>query len=79
MSRITLDVEKKDLETVLTILNNLKNGLVKNIKVDNKTTNQMQAKKPARKPVLEDEFMSAKPTNSKYLSPTAFKNRIKKN
>ena len=79
MSKITLDVEKKDLDTVLSILNNLKSGLVKNIKVDNKTTNPIQAKKPVKKPVLEDEFMSTKPSNSKYLSPSAFKNRINQN
>lgn len=79
MSKITLDVEKKDLDTVLTILNNLKSGLVKNVKVDNKPTNSMQAKKPVRKPVLEDEFMNTKPSGSKYLSPSAFKNRINQN
>lgn len=82
MSKITLDVEKKDIDTVLTILNNLKSGLVKNITVDNRKVNTNQinkaVSKPQKKPILEDEFMSSTPTNSKYLSPNAFKNRLNK-
>ena len=36
MSQIILDVDKKDMNTVLTILNNLKAGLIKNISSDGK-------------------------------------------
>lgn len=79
MSKITFDVDKKDLNTVLTILNNLKQGLVKNISVDNKATNSMQTKKAVKNAVLEDEFLSSKPTNSKYLSKSAYKQKMSNN
>lgn len=79
MSEITFDVDKKDLNTVLTILNNLKQGLVKNISVDNKATNSMQTKKAVKNAVLEDEFLSSKPTNSKYLSKSAYKQKMSNN
>lgn len=77
MSKITLDVDKQNLETVLTILNNLKTGLIKNIDVDQKgILNKIQNKKAVKQQaVLEDEFIP-KPTNSKYLSRDAFKQRL---
>lgn len=80
LSKITLDVDKQNLDTVLTILNNLKAGLVNNIDVDQKgILNKIQNKKAAKKQaVLEDEFIS-KPTNSKYLSRDAFKQRLNRN
>jgi hypothetical protein len=34
MSKITLDVENKNVETILSLLNNLKEGLILNIEVD---------------------------------------------
>ena len=59
MSKITLDVDKNDVNTVLTILNNLRAGLVKNITVDNKKApSSLVAKKAAKQAVLEDEFMA---------------------
>ncbi|MGA1932682.1 hypothetical protein ACH5BF_08185 [Arcobacter sp. YIC-464] len=80
MSKITLDVDKQNLDTVLVILKNLKNGLIKNIDIDQKNiVNKMQEKKLVKQQaILEDEFI-AKPTNSKYLSKDAFKERLKKN
>lgn len=80
MSKITLDVDKQNLDTVLVILKNLKNGLIKNIDIDQKNVvNKMQEKKLVKQQaILEDEFI-VKPTNSKYLSKDAFKERLKKN
>lgn len=79
MSKITLDVDKKDVNTVLTILNNLKAGLVKNIAVDNKAiTNSMVAKKVVKQAILEDEFIPKPSSASKYLSKTAYKEKLSK-
>jgi len=79
LSKITLDVDKQDLDTVLTILDNLKAGLINKVTVDNKIiSSSIQNKKVTQKrPVLEDEFMSAAPTNSKY-SKAAYKQRLVK-
>lgn len=80
MSKITLDVDKNDVNTILVILNNLKSGLVKNIAVDSKNvTNSIQTKKAAKQAVLEDEFMSKAPSTSKYMSRNAYKNKLNTN
>lgn len=79
MSKITLDVDKKDVNTVLTILNNLKAGLVKNLHVDNKAiTNSMQGKKAVKQAILEDEFIAKPTTTSKYLSKAAYREKLNK-
>ena len=79
MSKITLDVDKNDVNTVLTILNNLKAGLVKNITVDNKKApSSLVAKKAVKQAVLEDEFMAKPSSHSKY-SMSAYKNRLAEN
>lgn len=78
MSKITLDVDKNDVNTVLTILNNLKAGLIKNITVDNKRApSAVSSKKIAKTAVLEDEFMPKPTSNSKY-STSAYKQRLAK-
>ncbi|MFK2822954.1 hypothetical protein ACH5BK_08225 [Arcobacter sp. YIC-80] len=77
MSKITLDVDKQNVETLLVILKNLKSDLIKNISIDEKNIlNKIQEKKAIKQQaVLEDEFIQ-KPTNSKYLSRDAFKNKL---
>lgn len=78
MSKITLDVDKNDVNTVLTILNNLKAGLVKNISVDNKKApSNTQIRKPVKQAILEDEFIAKPSSNSKY-SMSAYKERLAK-
>lgn len=79
MSKITLDVDKNDINTVMTILNNLKAGLVKNITIDNKRVSSLPTKKAIKKVILEDEFMPKQNTSSKYVSKEAFKERLAKN
>jgi len=91
MAKITLDVEEKNLSTVLTILQNLKPGLIKNISQEqikpvsssiNKQNNKRYLSKDAYKKklnqnILEDEFLPKTTSASKYLSPQEFKNRLK--
>jgi hypothetical protein len=77
LSKIILEVEDKNIDTVLLILHNLKQGLVKNISSDKRNINtSIQAKKALKKQVVEDEFMSAAPSSGKYLSRSAFKNKL---
>lgn len=80
MSKITLDIEERNIETVLTILNNLKPGLIQNMSYSNNDIkSRMQAKKVIKQEkVEEDEFFSKTPSSGKYLSKSAFKNKLQK-
>lgn len=80
MSKIILDIDEKNIDTVLTILNNLKSGLIKNISAPtNNINSRMQAKKVLKQQnIQEDEFMSSSPSTGKYLSRSAYKNKLKK-
>ena len=79
MSKIVLDVEDKNLDTVLLILHNLKQGLVTNINTDKKSINTtIQAKKALKNKVLDHEFMDESPSSGKYLSKSAYKNKLRK-
>jgi len=62
VSKIILDVNSSDINTVLTILNNLKAGLIKNISVNGQNKNTSPT--PS--------------STTKYLSPNEYKNRLKK-
>lgn len=76
MSKIILDVDKNNLDTVMTILDNLNPKLINNISIDNKIQRKVQniEKKPIQKP-LEDEFIP-KTSSSKYLSRNAYKQKL---
>lgn len=66
MARIILEVDSTKVKTVLTILKNLKVGLIKKIQLEEKSK------------VANDDFMDIKPSHSKYISKDEFKHRLKK-
>ncbi len=70
MSKITLDVKPENLKTVLTILENLKVGLVENIKVDKSSTKYQ----PKTNKVIKEN----QPVSGKYIDPASFKKRLNK-
>ena len=80
MSKITLDIDDKNIDTILTILNNLKPGLIKNLSTSASSINsRIQAKKVLKgQNIEEDEFMSKTPSMGKYLSKSAYKNKLHK-
>lgn len=80
MSKIVLDIDEKNIDTVLIILNNLKPGLIKNISSStNNINSRMQAKKLLKQQnIEEDEFMSSSPSTGKYLSKSEYKNKLRK-
>ncbi|WP_320036447.1 hypothetical protein [Halarcobacter sp.] len=83
MAKINIDVDDKNLTTVMTILKNLKSGLIKNINVESKNNekdrylSKEKYKQKVQKKVLEDEFLPKSTSTSKYLSPNEFKKRLK--
>lgn len=64
MAKIILDVDDKNLSTVLNILENLKTGLIKNI-----DTQKRASSKPVSSSLSNND-------NKKYLSKSAYKNRL---
>jgi len=66
MAKITLDVDRKNLHTVLNIIENLKDGLINDIQKNEKSTNIKETKPVA----------SSNTTGSKYVSRSEFKNRL---
>jgi len=80
LSKIVLDIDEKNIDTVLIILNNLKPGLIKNISSStNNINSRMQAKKLLKQQnIQEDEFMSSSPSTGKYLSKSEYKNKLRK-
>jgi len=74
VNKITLDVKSNDLETVLLVLNNLKDGLIENIEVDKEGVKNSTAYNPkTNKVIYENEKL-----DGKYLNPENFKKRLRK-
>lgn len=71
MAKITLDVEEKNIEIVENILKNLKDGLIKNIEIN-------QRRYVAKQKILEDEFIPKSTSKSKYLSSDEYKKKLLK-
>ncbi|PKN14975.1 MAG: hypothetical protein CVU67_02870 [Deltaproteobacteria bacterium HGW-Deltaproteobacteria-24] len=72
MSKITLEVNDKHLSEVLIILKSLKTSMIQNIQCDS----QKQTNKEFSH---NDKIITASKTStSRYLSPSAFKEKLKK-
>ncbi len=71
MAKVILEVNDKELDTMLTILNNLKNGMIEKMEVDKRRSYN----KP--KP-LSNEPPRPVDLSSKYIDPQTFKERLKK-
>ena len=81
MNEIKLHVDDKNLQTILTILENLKNGLVEDIQV-NSTSNKAKIPKTKYQPktnkIIKEEDSGTSDKNGKYMSASAYKQRMKK-
>jgi hypothetical protein len=93
MAKIILDVDEKQLTTVLNILKNLKAGLIQNIQTQKNTAKPVASSlktankqkymsgtqyKQKQQEVLEDDFLASKHTSGKYLNPTQYKEKLRK-
>lgn len=74
MSKITLDVSDENVKSVLNILENLKEGLVLDIRVENSTCKKATTYKPKTKEIIKEN----EPTTGKYMDAKAFKQRLRK-
>lgn len=90
MAKIILDVNDKNIKTIMLILENLKPGLINNINnaqakpisssldSTNKYTSKDKYKKRLNNNVLEDEFLDKNTSRGKYLNPSSYKAKLTK-
>lgn len=80
MNEIKLSVDDKNLETVLTILNNLKTGLIKNIETNGTPAKARHTQyQPKIKTIMKDDDFGTTDSSGKYINPAAYKQRLKNN
>ncbi len=77
MQEIKLKIEDENLDTVLTILNNLKSGLITKIetKYPKRNTSQYQ---PKLNTIIKEENSGTSDTSGKYASTKAYKQKLKR-
>ncbi len=78
MNEIKLLVDDASLEIVLSILNNLKNGLVSNIETNGKVKIRTTQYKPKINTIIKEENSGTNDSSGKYASASAYKQRLKK-
>ena len=79
MKTVNLTVDEKNLDTLLTILNNLKEGLIVNIQTNVTQTTKIDKPtkyKPRVNTIIREENSGTNDTNGKYINPTAFKQKL---
>lgn len=79
MNEIKLSVDDKNLNIVLSILENLKDGLIANIQTNGKTKLKTTQYKPKTNTIIREEQSGTNDTSGKYLNPLAYKQKLKKN
>lgn len=79
MKTIHLTVDDKNLQTVLTILNNLKDGLIADIQTEGAKNSKVQRSthyKPRVNTIIREENSGTNDTNGKYLNANAYKQKL---
>ncbi len=79
MKEIKLSVESQNIETVMTILHNLKEGLVSKIELDGTVTKTRQTQYKPKVKAVDEKDSGPNDKSGKYASPIAYKARLKKN
>ncbi len=78
MNEIKLSVDNKNIETVLTILNNLKSGLIAEIQTNNKSTKARPTQYQHKiNTVIRDDNFGTDDTSGKYANAATYKQRLK--
>ena len=78
MNEIKLSVDDKKLETVLTILNNLKDGLIVNIETNGKTVKSRPTQyQPKINRIIKEEESGTSDKSGKYANAAAYRERLK--
>lgn len=80
MQEIKLSVEDKNLEILMTILQNLKSDLISNIEINGEVrkTKRTTQYKPKTNTIIREEESGTADTTGKYMNPLAYKQRLKR-
>ncbi len=80
MNEIKLSVEDKNLETVLTILQNLKTGLITELQcnAESLSPKRVTQYQPKVNTIIKEENSGTSDKSGKYASVSAYKQRLKK-
>jgi len=78
MNEIKLSVNDENLETVLTILNSLKDGLVDSIETKGKVKSRATQYQPKTNTIIREEESGTNDSSGKYASATAYRERLNK-
>lgn len=77
MNEIKISVEDKNLETVLLLLTNLKEGLVNNISTNGRqTTSRPTQYQPKAGRIIKEEESGTNDSSGKYANANAYKQRL---
>jgi len=77
MAKIELEVNEQNLGTLVTILTNLKDGLIENMDVNSSSKVKSTRYQPKVKKVIYEEEQGDLEKSGKYLNPAEFKKRLK--
>ena len=79
MNEIKLSVKDENLETLLTILKNLKPDLVTNLEVNGKKEKTRATQyQPKTNRIITEQDSGVNDSSGKYINPVAYKQRLKK-
>ena len=78
MNEIRLSVEDENIEVVINILNNLKDGLINKISSDATVKKSHHTQyKPKTNTIVREENSGTNDTSGKYASANAYRQRLK--
>ena len=80
MNEIKLSVDDKNLETVLTILENLKVGLIDIVETNGQVSKMRRATQyqPKTNTIIREEESGTSDKSGKYVNASAYKDRLKR-
>ena len=80
MNEVKIKVDDAKLQTVLTILENLKEGLIEEIVVNGKSSSAKSTQyKPRVNTIIKEEESGTHDTSGKYATASIYKKRLQKN
>lgn len=76
MKEVNFKVQESDLDTVLTILHNLKSGLIHELEVQGSAVSRKTHYEPTTNKVIKEEDSLTRDKSGKYLNPNSYKKKL---
>ena len=79
INEIKLSVDDKNLEIVVTILENLKSGLLENIEINARASKTGATQyQPKTNRIIKEQDSGVNDSSGKYVNPTTYRQRLNK-